>query len=125
MAQVERVTLGVLPRHSIPDPITFTFKNSQGGDRDLTGYDFKVIIQKPDGTVITDRTGEADGDPTEGRAKYYFQDGDLDEPNIEVTGTKIQMIAEKTNGNGLRRHISDIAVINVDNTPASAEFEEA
>ena len=118
MSDINRVTLGVLPQHSVPDPILFIFRDAQGNPRDLSGPDWSFVV------IVKQVTGEAEvrtapfdtAEAAEGRVRYEWTVDDLD----VADDTKIQMIAQKEVGETVtRRHISDIAIINVAESPAS------
>jgi hypothetical protein len=121
MSEVQRVTLGVLPKHSVPDPIMFIFNDAEGQPRPLDGPDwsFTVVIKKgelgePEAVVDQARMDTAEA--AQGKIRYQWRETDLDVPDA----IKIQMIATKTEGGDvIRRHISDIAVINAASSPAS------
>jgi len=123
MSDINRVQLGVLPQHSVPDPILFIFRDSQGNPRDLSGPDWsfvaiiKQVTEQPE--VRNDPTRFDTAEANEGKVRYEWGVDDLD----VADDTKIQMVAQKeVGGTVTRRHISDIAVITVAESPASAHL---
>lgn len=90
--------LGPFTEGEIPEPLTVTYTDAEGGALNLTGYDARWVFERErDGAL--ERMADVVAPAADGQARYTWVDGDLGEHG--------KYRAEMWVGNGTNRFASE------------------